>query len=68
MHRHWGFRYGFVPPFGFWFRTGWRFPRRQEYLRMLEEYREELEAELQEVNREIEWVKRAEPSPEEEKD
>jgi hypothetical protein len=45
MHRHWGFRYEFVSPFGFWFRTGWRFPRRGEYVRMLEWYREELEAE-----------------------
>jgi len=35
---------------------------------MLEEYREEMEAELQEVNREIEWLKRAEPAAEEEKD
>jgi hypothetical protein len=51
------FRFGFAPPFGFWFRSGWRFPRRDEYLRMLEEYRQELEAELGEVKAEIERLK-----------
>jgi len=44
------FRFGFAPPFGFWFRSAWRFPRRQEYLRMLEEYRQELDEELAEVS------------------
>ncbi len=34
-----------------WFRSAWRFPRRDEYLRMLEEYRDELQEELSEVNR-----------------
>mgnify|MGYP005863765857 CR=1 FL=1 len=62
--RRWRFRYGFVPPFGFYFRSAWRFPRRQEYLRMLEEYKEELEEELQEVNREIEWLRKAETEEE----
>lgn len=57
------FRFGFAPPFGFWFRSAWRFPRRDEYLRMLEEYRDELEAELSEVKTEIERM-----STEEEKD
>ncbi len=52
------FRFGFAPPFGFWFRSAWRFPRRQEYLRMLEEYRDELEEELNEVKAEIDRLKR----------
>ena len=43
---------------GRWFRTAWRFPRRQEYLRMLEEYRDELEEELNEVKAEIDRLKR----------
>ena len=66
------FKYGFCrdfafPPFGFrfwgpWGSQLWRFgfPRREEYLRMLEEYKGELEdmqrqiaAELEEVEREI---------------
>jgi hypothetical protein len=51
------FRFGFAPPFGFWFRSAWRFPRREEYLRMLEEYRAELEEELEEVRSEIERLK-----------
>ena len=58
------FRFGFAPPFGFWFRSAWRFPRRQEYLRMLQEYRQELEEELTEVKAEIERLK----GPEEKKD
>ena len=53
------FRFGFAPPFGFWFRSAWRFPRREEYLRMPEEYRSELEEELAEVKEEIEWLKKA---------
>ncbi len=57
MRGRW-FRFGFVPPFGFWFRSAWRFPRRQEYLRMLEEYRDELEEELNEVKAEIDRLKR----------
>ena len=46
------FRFGFAPPLGFWFRSAWRFPRREEYLCMLEE-------ELAEVKEEIEWLKKA---------
>lgn len=57
MRGRW-FRFGFAPPFGFWFRSAWRFPRRQEYLRMLEEYRDELEEELNEVKAEIERLKK----------
>jgi len=61
------FRFGFAPPFahtgarlgGFWFRSAWRFPRRDEYLRMLEDYRQELEEELAEVKDEIEHLKTA---------
>ena len=52
------FRFGFAPPCGFWFRSAWRFPRRDEYLRMLEEYRQELEEELAEVKEEIEQLKK----------
>jgi len=48
------FRFGFAPPLGFWFRSAWRFPRREEYVKMLEEYRDELEKELAEVKKEIE--------------
>jgi hypothetical protein len=67
MRKRW-FRFGFAPPFahagarlgGFWFRGAWRFPRRDEYLRMLEEYRQELEEELAEVKEEIEKLKKIE--------
>jgi hypothetical protein len=64
MRSRW-FRFGFAPPFGFWFRSAWRFPRPAEYLKMLEEYRRELEEELAEVNTEIERLKKVD---EEEKD
>lgn len=68
-----GFEWGFgFPPFGFrfwgpWVGRSWGFgfPRRAEYLRMLEEYKEDLEEmqqeiaeELAEVQREIEALKR----------
>ena len=56
MRGRW-FRFGFAPPFGFWFRSAWRFPRREEYLRMLQEYHDELEEELTEVEVEIERLK-----------
>jgi hypothetical protein len=50
-----GFRFGF-PPFMFW---GFRpFPMKEEYLRMLEEYKRDLEAELSRVTREIDDLKR----------
>ncbi|MBI2851633.1 MAG: DUF5320 domain-containing protein [Chloroflexi bacterium] len=61
MHRKWrglGFNLGFSP-FGFWFRRGY-FPRRSEYVKMLEEYKAELEAEIKEVNQELAELK-AEP-------
>ena len=57
MRGRW-FGFGFAPPFGFSFRSAWRFPGRQEYLRMLEEYRDELEEELNEVKAEIDRLKR----------
>jgi hypothetical protein len=53
------FRFGFAPPFGFRFRSAWRFPRRDEYLGMLEEYSDELEEELTEVRAETERMKSA---------
>lgn len=59
MRGRW-FRFGFAPPFGFWFRSAWRFPRREEYLRMLEDYRDELQEELDEVKTEIDRLKRVE--------
>jgi hypothetical protein len=58
MYRHhhgFGFRFS---PFGFWFGGFRRFPRREEYIRMLEEYKAELEAELKEVNRELDEIKK----------
>jgi hypothetical protein len=61
MRQRW-FRFGFAPPFGFWFRSAWRFPRRHEYLKMLEEYRGELEEELAEVKEEIERMKKGDES------
>lgn len=63
MRQRW-FRFGFAPPLGFWLRSAWRFPRREEYVRMLEEYRAELEEELAEVKKEIGEMK----TPSEEKD
>lgn len=66
--------FGF-PPFGFRFWRPWGgrawgfgFPRREDYLRLLEEYKEELKEmqreiaeELKEVEREIEKLKRKRP-------
>lgn len=42
----------FFPPFGFSFQVG-GFPRRSEYLEMLENYRRDLQEELQWVEQEI---------------
>jgi protein-arginine kinase activator protein McsA len=55
----WGrwFRFRFAPLLGFWFRSSRRFPRREEYLHMLVESRDELEEELAEVRDEIEQLK-----------
>lgn len=66
MRSRW-FRFGFAPPFGFWFRSPplAGFPRPGEYMKMLEEYRRELEEELAEVNSEIERLKKVD---QEEKD
>ena len=52
-----GLRFGFSP-FGIWFHGMRPFPRRQEYLDMLEEYKKELEEEVKDVEREIEEVKK----------
>ena len=70
QHARFGFGFGF-PPFdvrfgGPWgFRAWGGFPRRGEYLQILEEYKEaleeykaELEEELREVEQEIETLKR----------
>ncbi len=52
--RGFGFPFPFMPHF-----YGMRpFPRREEYLRMLEDYRNELKEELEDVEREIEEMKR----------
>ncbi len=56
-HRRYGFGFRF-PLFAFYFHGLRPFPRREEYLRMLEEYRDELQAELKEVEKEIEELKR----------
>ena len=62
-HARFGFGFAF-PPFdlrfwGPWGFRGWGgFPRRGEYLQMLEEYKAELEEELRDVEREIEALKR----------
>jgi hypothetical protein len=67
-----GFFIGFDFPFGFSMHRGpfrafapWRFPRREEYLKMLEEYKRdledykrEIEEELRDVEREIEELRR----------
>ena len=64
-HRH-GSWCGFgLPPFGFrmwgpWGRRPWGFgfPRREDYLRMLEEYQETLEEMQREIAKELEEVER----------
>ena len=50
-------RSDFAPPFGFRFRSAWRFPRREEYLHLLPECHDEPEEELTEVTAEIERLK-----------
>lgn len=54
FHTH-GFRF---PPFGFYWHVGPPFPRREQYLRMLEQYRDDLKEELAELEKEIEELKR----------
>ena len=52
------FHFGFgFRPFAFWFGGVGPFPRREEYRRMLERYKEDLEAELREVERELESLR-----------
>jgi len=47
------FRFGFFP-FGFYFHWPPPYPHTEEYLRLLKRYKEDLEAELKEVEKEIE--------------
>jgi len=49
MYRQW--RRFYFPPFGFWFGSPAYFPRRDEYIRMLEDYKKSLEAELEEMRK-----------------
>jgi len=59
MYRHWHrFSFG-LPPFAFWFRGPGFYPRRNEYIRMFEDYKRELQAEPDEVNKELEELKKA---------
>lgn len=58
MYRHWH-RFSFsFPPLGFWFGSPAYFPRKDEYIHMLEDYKQKLEAELKEVNKELEEMKK----------
>jgi hypothetical protein len=58
MYRRWH-RFGFgLPPFGFWFRGPGCFMHRTEYIRMLEDYQRELKMEAEEVNKELEELKK----------
>ncbi len=54
-----GFRFGFFP-FGFYFHWPPSYPSKEEYLRMLKRYKEDLEAELREVEKEIEELSQKE--------
>lgn len=61
-HGRGGFGFqGYGPPgFGFFMHGPRPFLRRQEYIEMLEEYKRELEAELKDVDKELEeWKKGA---------
>ena len=48
-----------LPPFAFYFQGFKPFPKRKEYLDMLEEYKKDLEEELKEVELEIEETKKS---------
>ncbi|MEW6100974.1 MAG: hypothetical protein AB1481_01625 [Candidatus Omnitrophota bacterium] len=59
MHHRFYSGFGFnFSPFGFHCRWPWPFPRREEYLKMLEDYRNDLKHELEEVEREIAGLKK----------
>jgi hypothetical protein len=51
------FGFGFSP-FGGHVYWPWRFPSREEYLKMLEQYRDDLKHELEEVEKEIADLKK----------
>ncbi|MCX7974939.1 MAG: DUF5320 domain-containing protein [Candidatus Aminicenantes bacterium] len=53
------FRFGFFP-FGFYFHWPPPYPSKEEYLRILKRYKEDLEAELREVEKEIEELSKKE--------
>ena len=56
--RNWRFYFGF-PPFGFYFHGLRPFPYKDKYIRMLEDYKGELEEELKEVEKEIEEIRKS---------
>ncbi len=53
--KSWRFYFG-IPQLRFYFHGPRPFPRKEDYLRMLQEYKEELEEELREVEKEIKEV------------
>ncbi|MCD6567200.1 MAG: hypothetical protein J7K94_00430 [Dehalococcoidia bacterium] len=55
--KSWRFYFG-LPPVGFYFRGLKSLPEKQEYLGMLQDYKEELLEEIKEVEMEIEEVKK----------
>ena len=58
MYRHWH-RYSFgFPSFGFWFGSLPHFARKDEYIHVLGDYKQKLEVELEEVNKELEEIKK----------
>ena len=62
MFHHWKFRpFGFgFRPFGSCFGGFWTYPKKSEYIKWLEEFKNELEEELKAVEREIEKLKEEE--------
>lgn len=48
-----------LPPFGFYFQGFKPFPDKKEYLNMLEDYKKDLEAELEEVTKELDEIKKS---------
>ena len=56
--RSWRFYFGF-PPFSFYSHVLKPFPSKEEYLGILQEYKDELEEELKEVEKDIEEIKKS---------